>query len=205
MKGQIPEEYLKEFIKQEGKAQQKVLRDAKKPSPPRPEEPPEEEVKLSRAEMKALRKQRKAVRKDLKAQGLKSITDFEMFAADVGLSYPKGTAAAFWAKTAVRVSGRMKLIAASIGVKRLLFTAAAILAAVFLLAYITEEKGHFTINLTADMLREGFVLSETADMKKEDTRLFATEIGSSNATSIYEMSRKINEVDGDHNGPGYLA
>ena len=161
--------------------------------------------KLSREEMKTLRKQRKDLHKELRKRGLKRRSDFELFANEAGLTYPEGTTSAFVSKTLLQTSGILRLIGASMNAKKLLLMAAAILAIVFLIAFITEEKGHFTINLTADMLREGFVLAEDEKFSDEKTRLFAEEITNSNATSIYEMSRKLHEIDGPHNGPGYMA
>ena len=157
------------------------------------------------AEMKRLKGERKKLRRDLKKNGMKQYADFELFAKDMGLSYPEGSREAQMSKTLVRLTSWLRVTTSGFGIVKLLIAAAAILAIVFLIAYITEEKGHFTINLTADMMREGFVLSETEEDVGDNTRLFATEIVNCNATSIYEITRKVNQIDGDHNGPGYMA
>ena len=158
-----------------------------------------------KANLKSIKQQRKDLRKDLRKQGIKKKSDFELFAAEVGLSLPEGTTEAAFAKLGSRLSAVGGLLSAIVSLRTIMIAAAALLALVFLFAYITEQKGHFTINLTADMMREGFVLSENEDFESTVTRLFADEMVNTNATSIYEMNRNVNEIDGSHNGPGYLA
>lgn len=164
--------------------------------------PPE---KLSRAEMKSLKQKRKELRKDLRRQGIKKKSDFELFANEVGLGLPKGSLAGMMASAGATLSSLLGIAATGMTVVKAMALALAVLCGIFLVSYITEEKGRFTINLTADMLREGFELSDTEDFNKEEIRLFAEEISNSNATSIYEINRGIHTVEGSHNGPGYLA
>lgn len=158
-----------------------------------------------KAELKELKKKRKEFRKELKERGLKNRADFETFASEVGLGLPEGTAGAAFASGSAKVAAWWRIIAASMTLPTAALTLAGVLGATFLIAYVTEEKGHFTINLTADMMREGFTLSEKADFEDSVIRLFATEITNSNATSVYEMNRNLHQVDGSHNGPGYMA
>ena len=162
-------------------------------------------LKEEREAVRSIRTERKVLRKQLRKQGIKNKRDFEMFAAEVGLGYPEDTTAAFIAGKSAALSGILSTTMASVSAVKLLLIASFILGMTLYTAYVTEEKGHFTVNVTADMLQQGFQISETADFSGDVTRLFAQEITNSNATSIYEISRNINAVDGSHNGPGYMA
>lgn len=163
------------------------------------------EREAKRAQVKEVWQKRKEMRKDLKLNGIKGRADTEFFAKEVGLEYPEGTFMRGVTTVSAWLSRAAVMIKASITLKSVLAILAAILAGTFIVAYITEEKGHFTINLTADMLREGFQISENPDFATPSTRLFAEEIENSNATSVYEINRNVNDIDGSHNGPGYMA
>ena len=178
-----------------------------KPEKPRKLTPEEKKAakEAKKAEVKRVKEGRKELKKDLRLNGVRKRSEFEFFAEDLDLSYPEGTWQATMTKFAARVSRTYALVKASITLKSVLIFLLILLAATFLIAYITEEKGHFTINLTADMLRDGFQISEDKDFTKTATRLFADEIANSNATSIYEINRKVADIDGSHNGPGYMA
>ena len=158
-----------------------------------------------RTAVKATREQRKDLKKDLRRQGIKKRSDFEIFADEVGLSYPEGTTAANIAKLGAKISTITGTALASLSVVKLLLGILILLALILYTAYVTEEKGHFTVNVTADMLENGFQISPTQDFSDDDTRLFAEEITNANATSINMMNRGLHEVDGPHNGPGYMA
>ena len=181
-----------------------------------PEPPKEEKRKLTpeekkaarefrKSEVKRIKQGRKELKKDLRLNGIRKRSEFEFFAEDLDLSYPEGTWQAFATRTGAKLSRILQVVKTGITLRRVLIFLLILLAATFLIAYITEEKGHFTINLTADMLRDGFQISETSDFKETNTRLFADEIANSNATSIYEINRKVGDIDGSHNGPGYMA
>ena len=181
-----------------------------------PEPPKEEKRKLTpeekkaarefrKSEVKRIKQGRKELKKDLRLNGIRKRSEFEFFAEDLDLSYPEGTWQAAATKAGAKLSRILQVVKTGITLRRVLIFLLILLAATFLIAYITEEKGHFTINLTADMLRDGFQISETSDFKETNTRLFADEIANSNATSIYEINRKVGDIDGSHNGPGYMA
>lgn len=161
--------------------------------------------KEERAVVKATRAERKQLRKDLRRQGVKKRSEFELFANEVGLSYPEGTTAAILAKATARGAVIARTLFATFTVWKMLATALLILGLTLYVAYVTEEKGHFTVNVTADMLENGFQISSTEDFSGNETRLYAQQLQNSNATSIYEMNRSVHLVDGSHNGPGYMA
>ncbi len=162
--------------------------------------------KLTRAELKEIKQGRKELRKDLKQKGIKGRVDFEGIAREVGLSYPSNTAKGkllgLWLKAATLA----KVIAASLGLYSVLILGMAILGAVLLFSYVSEMRGHFTINLTADMISQGYVLSDTADFATQSTRLYTDRIEQVNAISIQDITPYIDtEADGSHNGTGYMA
>lgn len=162
-------------------------------------------IREEAAAVKNTRAERKKLRKDLRRQGVKKRSDFEMFAGEVGLSYPEGTTAAALAKLGARGSVIIGTLFASVSAAKMLVIASVILGLTLYVAYVTEEKGQFTVNVTADMLQNGFQLSEQEAFDKDETRLYARQLENSNATSIYEMNRSINLKDGSNNGPAYMV
>lgn len=163
-------------------------------------------TKFTKEEMKKLKADRKELRQQLKGQGIKKKVDFETFAKEVGLAYPqesaKGKLLGLWLKAATLG----KVAAVSTTLYTVLGLGAAALAATFLVAYVSEVKGNFTVNLTADMIEQGFVLSDTEDFAVASTRLYTEEIENLNAISIQDISATVDtEQDGAHNGTGYMA
>ena len=187
------------------KAQRKLEKEAEKNGEPLTKEQKKINYKADKAEVKRIHAERKALRPQLKKQKIKFFHEFDIFAGEVGLAYPEHTVAATLTALRARASSIWAAFLASITVWKALFTVLLVLGILLYTAYITEEKGHFTVNVTADMLEQGFQISETADFKADMTRLYAQEITNANATSIYEINRNVCDVDGSHNGPGYMA
>lgn len=158
-----------------------------------------------RSECKRIKAERKVLRKKLRSQGIKKRADFENFAREVGLVYPEESNRRMLIGWYMGAHGLWKAISLTMGIYGFLVGAIALLGLTLLIAYITEERGHFTINMTADMMREGFVLSETEDFSNDTTKLFSKEIVNANATSIDMINRGVFEKDGVNNGPGYMA
>jgi len=164
---------------------------------------------LSRAEkkeeIKRIKRERKKLRKDLRARGIKKRSDFEYYARALGLSLPEETAEGFLALFMFRATAAAKIFAASTGIYGVLGAGLAFLGALLTYTYITEEKGHFTINMTYDMMQEGFIMSQYEDFSDEKLRLYTEPIVNVNAISIDTINRGVADVDGSHNGAGYLA
>lgn len=172
----------------------------------KPKREPTLKGKELRAEIKRIHTERKALRKQLRKEGVKEYSDFYMLASEVGLGYPDDAAleqkaTKFWANA----SGALNLALNLATILRIMVFGILALLVVFFVSYLSEAKGRFTVNLTADMLQDGFTLSESADFDQSDTRLYAGEITNVNATSIYEISRTVDKKDGDNNGAGYMA
>ncbi len=144
-------------------------------------------------------KERHLLRKDLKRKGIKSRRDFEMIAQSMGLVLGKNVPFLIWWR---HFWGDLMM---GMGLKRLLAAAAALLGLIFLLSYITEVKGSFTINLTADMLRAGFVLHESREFDDPQTRLFSDHIERVNNITLTDIPLDVDETDGQHNGKDYIA
>ncbi len=144
-------------------------------------------------------KERRLLRKDLKAHGIKSREDFEIIAESLGLVLWKANPFFIWWHHA------WKGLLSGLGLKSLLAAGAALLTGLFLLSTISEEKGSFTINLTGDMLRAGFVLSDVAEFEKGVSRLFSTKVKQVNNITIEDIDPDVDEIDGPHNGDNYVA
>lgn len=143
-------------------------------------------VLLTREQVKAIKKGRKLLRKDLKKQGLKSKEDFEVIAASQGLYFDKSRFLVFW---------WMK----GCGLWALLGAVLALLGVLLLMSWVTELRGHFTINMSEDLFREGFVLSDTADFQNPTTYLFATPAEDVPCISINDIPLDVDEYEGEHN------
>lgn len=158
-----------------------------------------------RAEIKRIKKERKILRKDLRAKGVKKRSDFEYFARILGLALPEDSVAGAVALFLLNASRIARIAYATMGIYGILAGATATLGAMLIYTYVTEQKGHFTINMTADMMKEGFLLSETPDFENEKYRLYTDQIKNVNAITIDSINRGVWSIDGSHNGPGYLA
>ncbi len=188
------------------KAEQKKLeKEAEESGAKLYEEPKGLNLKADREEIKRIHRERKALRPQLKKQGIKRYGEFDLFAKEVGLVYPERTVVETCTKVRAKISTTIATILASITIWKALLAVLLVLGLILYTAYVTEEKGHFTVNVTADMLEQGFLISETPDFKEDKTRLYALEITNSNATSIAMINENVPLIDGSHNGPGYMA
>ncbi len=155
----------------------------------------------TRAERKWIKAERKKLRSDLKEKGITSRIDFENIARELGLVLDEGKKARwlnFWLLN-------WKRFLSSLGLKSIFIAAAATLSLLFLVSAISEEAGAFTINLTASMLKAGFILSETQDFQREEARLFSQEIQNVNNITLEDISRNVDNIDGPHNENSYIA
>ena len=105
---------------------------------------------LTREQVKAIKAGRKLLRKELKAKGIKDKSDFELTATNMGLYYDKH-----------RFHLWLLWLFHGCGMRALLLALLLLLLTLFAYSTITQLQGHFTINMSDGMFREGFVLSET--------------------------------------------
>lgn len=148
---------------------------------------------LTREQVKAIKLGRQKLRKELRAQGIKSRQEFELTASALGLYFDKNR---FWGLLLWFFHGR--------GLWALLGAAALLMASLFLFSTITQIRGHFTINMSDGMFREGFVLSETVGFENPTTHLFCTPAEDVPCISISHLPNDLDEHDGQHNA-SYFA
>lgn len=149
--------------------------------------------KLTREQVKAIKKGRKLLRKEMKAQGLKEKSDFELTASNLGLYFDKHR---WWLWLLWFFHGR--------ALWTLLGALALLMATLFLYSTVTQMRGHFTINMSDGLFREGFILSETEDFENPTTHLFCTPAENVPCISITHLPEDLDEIDGQHNG-NYFA
>lgn len=149
---------------------------------------------LTREHVQFIRRGRRLLRAKMRVSGLKSRKDFELTASSMGLYFDKGKGMAplLWL-----LHGR--------GLRLLLGALAALLIVLFLFSLVTQMRGHFTINLSSDLLRENFTLSETKDFQETTMHLFANPAIDVPCISISDLHEDVNDVDGQHNEAGYFA
>lgn len=143
-------------------------------------------VVLSREQVKEIKEGRKKLRKEMKARGIKSRQEFELTAGQMGLYFDSSKAFWLWLW-----GHRLGALLALLGL---------LIALMFFLSIVTQMRGHFTINLSDGMFREGFTLSETADFANPSTHLFATPAENVPCISIRQIPENVDSLDGSHNG-----
>lgn len=184
--------------------------DEKKKAPPaaqrRPEDIPKEKrqkrlfpktragIVLTEDEVQAIKAGRKKLRKELRERGTKSKKDFELTASSLMLYFDKQKK---WGLLLWLFHGR--------GLWALFGATAALMLAAFSLSLVSQMQGHFTINMSNGMFREGFSLSETADFKNSTMRLFCEAAEDVPCFSIRDIHADVNDHDGQHNEAQYFA
>ena len=142
-------------------------------------------VELSKEEVKAIKEGRKKLRKEMRARGIKEKREFEMTAGALGLYFDKKNGFLAW------------LFRHWLGMLLGLFLA--FLAILFLFSAVQQMRGHYTVNLSRAMFREGFTLSETEGFENPTTQLFANPADEIPCISICHIPVDIDEIDGQHN------
>lgn len=142
-------------------------------------------VELTKEEIKAIKQGRKKLRKEMRARGMKSRREFEMTAGTLGLYFDKSNKIFPW------------IFNHWLGT--LLGIFAAFLAILFLFSIVQYMRGHYTVNLSEEMFKEGFTLSETKDFSNPTTQLFASPADEVPCISISHIPLDIDEIDGEHN------
>ncbi len=151
-------------------------------------------LRLSHAEIREIKAGRKDLRKQMRRQGIYSRREFEATASSLGLYFDKGSFLAFWLWMWHR---------GALGA--LLGAAAVALAAMYGYSLVTEMRGHFTINLSDNLVAQGFELSETEDFANPTSRIYGTPVEDAPCISIIDLPGDVDDVDGSHNGRNYFA
>lgn len=151
-------------------------------------------VVLTREEVKKIKAGRKKLRADLRKMGEKDRKEFELTASSMGLYFDHN-----------KVSAVLKWFFATKGMWALLVSAFLLLLTFWGISYIAELKGHFTINISRDMFRNGFSISEDEDFSGRTAHLFATPAVDVPCISIVDIPENVDKVKGEHNGSNHFA
>lgn len=141
---------------------------------------------LSELEVQAIREGRKKLKAEMKARGIYSKEEFELTASSLGLYFDKGWVLPLW-----WLKGK--------GLALLLGALALLMVSLFLLSAVSQMRGHFTVNLSEKMFKEGFTLSETSGFEKVTTHLFAQPAIDVPCISMRQIPADINTGDGAKN------
>ena len=78
--------------------------------------------------------------------------------------------------------------------------------ALFILAFMQEKMGNFTINLNRlELYRRGIAISADGEFKKPTARLTAYSVEDATNITLEDLPKDIDEIEGDHNGLNYMA
>lgn len=180
-----------------------VMKDPKKNSknPVKPKDKPEKKptggifkktrggVPLTREEVKEIKAGRKKLRAELRKIGEKDRKEFELTASSMGLYFDHN-----------RIGAILKWFFVTKGMWMLLVAGILLLLVFWGIAYIAELKGHFTVNMSRDMFRKGFSISEDENFEIKSAHLFATPAVDVPCISIVDIPENVNEINGEHNG-----
>lgn len=144
---------------------------------------------LTKAQVEEIKAGRKKLRAELRAAGIKSKKEFELTASSLGLYFDKK-----------RNFGLFLWFLSKYGGWAALGAAVLLLLALLGMSAISQTRGHFTINMTDDLFREGFTLSETADFQNPTSHLFATPAENVPCISIRDIPEDVAEREGTIEG-----
>ena len=151
-------------------------------------------IELTKEEVKTIRQGRKELRKKMRKQGIRSKKEFELTASSLGLYFDKN-----------RFGGFLLWLFRGRGLWALLGAAALLLLVLFLFSTVSQMRGHFTINLSQSLFREGFTLSETKGFESPTTRLFADPSEDVPCVSVLDIAQDVNMVEGKYENQPYFA
>lgn len=150
-------------------------------------------IVLSKEEVKHIKKERRKLRKELRKLGIRKKKEFEVTASSMGLYFDKkrrGFLFWWWGGKAL-----WALVGAFM----------ALLAVLFAASVITQMKGLFTINLSDDMFKSGFTLSETIGFENPTVSLNSEPLENVPCTSISMIPADVHDYEGSHHGYDYFA
>jgi hypothetical protein len=81
-----------------------------------------------------------------------------------------------------------------------------LVAGLFILAFMQEKMGNFTINLNRlELYRKGIAIDTSGDFNEPTARLSANTVQDATNMSLEDLPDNIDDQDGDHNGKNYMA
>lgn len=150
-------------------------------------------IALSKEEVKYIKKERRKLRKELRKLGIRKKKEFEVTASSMGLYFDKkrrGFLFWWWGGKAL-----WALVGAFVALLGVLFAA----------SVITQMKGFFTINLSDDMFKSGFTLSETIGFENPTVSLNSEPLENVPCASISMIPADVHDYEGSHHGYDYFA
>lgn len=81
-----------------------------------------------------------------------------------------------------------------------------LLGVIFILAFTQEKMGNFTINLNRlELYRRGISISSDGNFTDPTAVLTAGSLQDASNTTLEDLPKNLDEIDGDHNGRNYVA
>jgi len=81
-----------------------------------------------------------------------------------------------------------------------------LIAFLFILAFMQEKMGNFTINLNRlELYRKGIAIDDTGDFDDPTARLSVKTVPDATNITLADLPDNLDEIDGDHNGYNYMA
>ena len=143
-------------------------------------------VVLSREEVKEIKAGRKKIRREMRQQGIYKKQDFEVLCGSMGLYFDKKNTVFAWL---FHGKGLLVLLGALL----------LLLGVLYLMSLISQMRGFFTINLSTEMFKNGFVLSETAGFEKPSVSLYCEPATDVPCISLTQIDEDVDKTDGAHN------
>ena len=76
----------------------------------------------------------------------------------------------------------------------------------FVVAFMQEKMGNFTINLNRlELYRKGISISDYGDFRNATARLVASNVEDATNISIEDLPDDLDDAEGSHNGKNYMA
>jgi len=87
-----------------------------------------------------------------------------------------------------------------------LISALAVVVLLFVIAFLQEKTGNFTINLDRlELFRKGIAISSDAYFTQPTAKLVASPIQDVTNIAAEDIPEDVDDIDGDHNGRNYMA
>ena len=79
-------------------------------------------------------------------------------------------------------------------------------AILFIMAFMQEKMGNFTINLNRlELYRKGIAISPSGEFEQPTARLTVNTVQDATNITLADLPDNLDEIDGDHNGRNYMA
>ncbi len=154
-------------------------------------------IRLTRAEVAEIKAAKRKLRADVKAAGITNRDDIKILETAKGAYFDKPKVAK---SILFFVSGRVIAV--------ILAALVATLALLFAMSEITKMKGHFSVNITPDLFKQGFSIGEELEdgkVKNPTSYLQGDIVEDTPCISIAWIDKDVDKIDGSHNGEGYFA